>query len=787
MKFDLKKQINALVEFYRSVKDTISRIWSWIQIAASRLWQLIQPILRYLWIFLATFLGIIWKLIEPVWVRIWDWIKVRLPDKEKFPWLIWLQKHYQFSLMLTALFVFWLGHAVLGYAQRLDFSPLEWLDTADQKRYLAHIQRDDWGVPHISGARDRDVAFGIAYAQATDALEDIEKSLRLHTGQMGRQEGWSGVKTDWLVHLLRSHELAETTWTQLPDAVRKVLIGYADGLNYFAAEHPAAVDQSLYPVSGEDLVASMHFQQLMFYGLGDVIADAIDGDLGVQFATGSNAIAIAPGRGWGATRLLINSHQPLTGPFSWYEMYVESEEGWNMYGGTFPGSPFIYLGVGKNLGWGATVNKPQLIDWYKLEMHPDNSRRYRMDGVWWDMTVRAIDLPFKLIGNYYLSWPEELEFSKHGPVFRTEEGVFALRYAGIDNLQQAEQWYRLNKAQTQEEWQLAMKIRALPSLNFVYADRWGNIDYLYNANIRERPTGMEEEPYLPGNNSDWIDLPLVQYDRLPQIRNPVSGWLASTNQSPFLVSSPRDNLEPFQFPRHWNIETHTNNRGLRVSELLSQSGPVDFERLKAIKLDKYYSKNYEHVAWRAHIGPDFEPRERLLEDAQRELLLWDLGTQADNPQAGLGICMVQASHSTVSAGKVFALVPAMRGCASEFLEQYQTLATPWGNLLRLNRGESSWPLGGGPDLLRSIHFEPINIGELSAVAGDGLTIIAEWKGKKQQIYAIHQFGSSRNPADAHYADQSPLFSQEEFRGPFPFKRQEKMDMQKNLLSEKVPY
>ncbi len=34
--------------------------------------------------------------------------------------------------------------------------------------YTAEILRDEWGVPHIHGQRDVDVAFGIAMAHAED-------------------------------------------------------------------------------------------------------------------------------------------------------------------------------------------------------------------------------------------------------------------------------------------------------------------------------------------------------------------------------------------------------------------------------------------------------------------------------------------------------------------------------------------------------------------------------------------------------------------------------------------
>ena len=39
--------------------------------------------------------------------------------------------------------------------------------------YSSVIERDQWGVPHIYGNRDSDVAFGLAYAHSQDDLSLI--------------------------------------------------------------------------------------------------------------------------------------------------------------------------------------------------------------------------------------------------------------------------------------------------------------------------------------------------------------------------------------------------------------------------------------------------------------------------------------------------------------------------------------------------------------------------------------------------------------------------------------
>ena len=69
------------------------------------------------------------------------------------------------------------------------------------------------------------------------------------------------------------------------------------------------------------------------------------------------------------TFLLVNAHQPWDGPIAWYEVHLHSEEGWNIVGGTLPGS-VVFVGHNEHLGWAHTLNTPDLIDIYELTINP---------------------------------------------------------------------------------------------------------------------------------------------------------------------------------------------------------------------------------------------------------------------------------------------------------------------------------------------------------------------------------------------------------------------------------
>ena len=54
------------------------------------------------------------------------------------------------------------------------------------------------------------------------------------------------------------------------------LKGYADGINYWAALNPNKVDQSIFPVSENDLLVGMVFRMPLFYGFDHYIEELID-------------------------------------------------------------------------------------------------------------------------------------------------------------------------------------------------------------------------------------------------------------------------------------------------------------------------------------------------------------------------------------------------------------------------------------------------------------------------------------------------------------------------------
>ena len=649
-------------------------------------------------------------------------------------------------------------------------------------QYQVEIIRNEYGVPHIYGARDADVAFGLAYAHAEDDFETMQSLIPFYRGQLGRTLGVDGLPIDFLVQWLdiRAH-VAANYETALSPQIRAHLQAYADGLNYYAATHPFEADARLFPMTPQDLVIGFSLQHLLFYGfdahLGELFADSPQRELATApdnalskhigaagLPVGSNAFAINKNKSAdGATRIIINSHQPLNGPVAWYEAHVKSDEGWDMHGGVFPGMPFIAKGFNPDIGWGVTVNKPDLVDIYKLT---EADGGYQLDGQTRAFEKRRIWLKLKLFGNFYLPIPRTALASAHGPALETSHGTYALRFAGYQEMRQPMQWMAMNKARNLAEFKEAMAMQAIVSFNYVYADRAGNIFFLHNGRLPERAVGWGWQKYLPGDRSDLIWNSQIGFSAMPQITNPKSGYLLSTNQTPFNVTAAADNLNRDDFAPELGFQTRMTNRADRGLRMFRETGRMSEADFIAVKWDKKYDPDSRAMRYVAQVQDMAFEADSLAAQGQKLLAGWDGSTNLENRAATLGVCVLSEEWKAEQKQKPAPeIMPVYTACLDELMAAFGRLDPLWSERNRLIRGDTNIALGGGPDTLRAIYGMAEANGQLKAVAGDGLVVYAAWdKDGKQTGGMVHNFGAaSTRPNSPHFDDQAPLYAAERFR------------------------
>ena len=266
------------------------------------------------------------------------------------------------------------------------------------------IVRDKYGVPHIFGKTDPEVAYGLAWAHAEDDFTTIQQSLLAGKSMLASYVGKKGASIDYIIHLLRIPELVEEKYeTDLSPAFKRVLEGYCAGLNAYAAKHPGEVLlKKAFPMTPKDMVQYSVLQLCVLSGADKALASIFGGTVPLleNYKTaGSNAFAFNSHKTTdGQVYLDINAHQPLEGPVAFYEAHLCSEEGWNIIGANFPGAPSILHGCNEYLGWAHTVNAPDKLDVYQLEINPANKLQYKFDGQWEVLEEKNAPLKVKIAG-----------------------------------------------------------------------------------------------------------------------------------------------------------------------------------------------------------------------------------------------------------------------------------------------------------------------------------------------------------------------------------------------------
>ena len=660
-----------------------------------------------------------------------------------------------------------------------SYFPVVQLDHHPEK-YNVTIYRDTWGVPHIFGDTDIDVAYGLAYAHAEDDLFNIQGALLAARGKSASVYGKSHAPNDYMVQLLEIWPKVNKYYeSQLSSETRALCKGYVDGINQYMKEHPKEVLPGVYPVNEKDIIAGFVHKTPLFFGVHNVLANMMErapDDFNMihnlkdmaktlkesEYTKGSNVFAVAPDRSDdGRVRLAINSHQPWDGQFAWYEAHLHSEEGWNMVGGLFPGSPVVLVGHNDHLGWGHTVNAPDLVDVYELELHTENPYLYKFDNEWKRFRVKEVPIEVRLFGLFNWTFYKEALWSVHGPVLKGKHATYAVRIANYDNIQMVDQWYKMNKASNFNEWKTAMEMISVPMFNSGYADKEGNIFFVYSAKFPKRAEGFDWSGVLPGNTSETLWSEYLTFDELPQVMNPKSGFIQNCNNTPFTTTTGNENPDTSIFSKTLGIESRMSNRALRAMELFGKDNKISRAEFKKYKYDlKYANNSYMSIFIDRLINRSSEFEDKKLIKGIDIIKSWDLNTDAKNMNAALPIIsfgwFVEIHPDDISDE---ILLNSFKDAVTYLYNHYGKLDVMWGDVNRLIRGDVNLGLAGGPDIAHAVYGYPNGNGQIKGFAGDAFLMLVEWdKDGVVHSESIHQYGSNTQHEDSkHYADQAKLF------------------------------
>jgi acyl-homoserine-lactone acylase len=559
-----------------------------------------------------------------------------------------------------------------------DRSPAAAESASDQNSRLhrraenVRIVRDTWGIAHVYGKTDADTVFGMIYAQAEDDFDRIERNYLNGLGMLALAEGESAVYSDLRQRLFVDPRRLRQDYRRSPAWLRTLMAAWADGLNYFLAEHPGVAPKVIHhfepwmalsftegSIGGD--IESIDLAKLRdFYPAGPPLQEAHTANSFNAAAKavpgGSNGFAIAPSRSASGHALLwINPH---TSYYFRSELQMVSEQGLNVYGAVTWGQFFVYQGFNSRNGWMHTSYGGDAIDEYVETIIKKADRLYyRYGGKLRKLRIGHITIPFKK-GGRSDHRTFTVYYSRHGPIIRADDerrgdaggggagrgdaGGGGARWIAIRLLQDPvpalAQSYLRTKTTDYSSFRKIQKMRTDTSNNTVYADADGTIAYFHGNFIPKRDPQFDFSRPVDGSNpaTEWQGAHPLE-DTITLL-NPENGWIQNTNNWPFSAAGAASPKRE-SYPAYMWIRGE-NPRGVHAVEVLQNIHDVTLDGLIAAGYDSHLTafdvllpplfEDYDAL-------PSNDPRRAGLQEAVETLRGWDRRTAADSVPTALAI------------------------------------------------------------------------------------------------------------------------------------------------------
>jgi acyl-homoserine-lactone acylase len=680
---------------------------------------------------------------------------------------------------------------------------------------------DRYGVGHVYAQDLEGLFFGYGYLQMRSHGNLV---LKLYGESRGRAaEYWGAANDPSLPHGAPAN-LENDRWVWLNDAperadawlaqqspdYQRYFAAFAEGMNVYAERHPDALEaerRRVLPVRPVD--ALLHVHRIVHFGY-------LSSARGVEAAakalaagatadpppTGeSNAWALAPSRSAsGHALLLMNPHLPWGDWSTYYEAHLNAP-GIQLYGSSQIGFPMLRFVFSDVLGFTQTVNGIDASDLYRLTVSPDG-RGYVFDGQVQPFSERTRTLRVRMPDDGLREEPLVVRSSVHGPVVWDRDGVMlAIRTAGLDRPFMIEQYWKMAMARSFAEYEAQVKRLQVPTFNITYADRDGHVMVLYNGTLPRRPEGDTAywKGVVPGDTSTTLWSAIHDYEDLPKVIDPASGWVQNTNNPPWAGTYP-DMLDPVAYPATlpqgpFSLRTLNSLRMLHgdpsvtFDELLAYKHSTRFELADRVLDDLIVAAETDASAETRAAAAVLQAWDRRSDNDSRGALLFErfaarfMGT-AYNDWSRFAVAPDWREPLTTPRGikDPADAVAQLAAAAVETRERYGALDAPWGEFRRFSLGTTDLP-GNGADgnlgVFRVMRYAPVekDSPRQKAVFGDTFVALVEF-GSPVRAQVLTSYGNSSQPGSAHHEDQLSLLSGQQLRPALT----ERADIEASLVS-----
>jgi acyl-homoserine-lactone acylase len=663
------------------------------------------------------------------------------------------------------------------------------------------IRRTTHGVPHIRAENLVAASYALGYVQLEDYGARVAMGLLRARGEMGRWFGRDSMEGDFGAQ--REYALAVENYPRLEQQTRDVYEGFAAGVNRYIELHPQEFPAGFkpsftgYDVAARDVTSASMATARRFMarvapatsrrgGPGAANADPSNESAeGVDpIEEGSNAWAFAPSRTKsGRAILLRNPH--LAWNSGYYEAHMTVPGVLDFYGDFRIGGPFgVIGGFNKDLGWSTTNNAPDLDEIYALDVDPARADRYLFDGTSLPLERELTTVTYKN-GNGLSTETRESWRTPLGPVIWRDGGkIYVFRGAAEGDYRGGEQFLHMMRAKSLAEWKDAMRIRSRFNSNFTYADRAGNIFYVWNASIPALPHASGgDSAAIPAYRTSDVWTRYVDFDSLPQLLNPKGGYVQNSNDPPYHTSL-RQVLDRSKYPANFP-EPRVGLRTQMALTLIDPQTKLSLEDVIALKHSNRMlladRVKADLIAAVKASNPD-----AATTSAADMLAKWDNATNPTSKGAvvfenwwriytqGSVADSMYAEPWNVSrpgttprglkdpARAARAFVQAV----SETTKQYGDAGIAWGDVHRVRMGKVDVPVGGCSGFLgcfRVLNYANTPDGKRQAIGGDGWILAIEFGKELPRAYSVLAYGESNREDSPYHTDQAEMFARGEMK------------------------
>lgn len=689
-----------------------------------------------------------------------------------------------------------------------NFFSKEEIDNWEKQAANITIIRDNYGIPHVYGKTDADAVFGLLYAQCEDDFRRVEMNYIEKLGRLSEVNGEKDLYNDLLIRLVIDTADAIKDLAKAPGWLKKILYGYADGINYYLYKNPHVKPalikrfQPWYPLLWTDgsigaiSTGGITVNELKnFYSGKDGETAKVEDE--EEDPTGSNGFAFSPKITQNGNAILyINPHVTF---YFRPEVHMVSDEGLNVYGAVTWGQPFIYQGFNEHCGWMHTSSDADISDAYIEKLSKKNNQWfYEYDGVEKAVIKKTISIKYKTATGIETRIFNTL-FTGHRPIMAKRNGQYlSLRHNNRDMKGLIQSWLR-TKANSFAAFKKTMDMGANPSNNTVYADGEGNIAYWHGNFLPKRDPAFDWSKPVDGSTSATAWKGYHTVNESVHIYNPENGWLQNCNSTPFTAAGKFS-------PKKKDYATYLapdgeNFRGINAVRVLDKEKKYTIDKVIAAGYDTYLAAFEKTIP---ALVSAFEknnyvndPMFAQLQEAVNILKEWDLRCGENSVATTLAVLWGQKMSPVVEKLTAeqplldqvdrtnrFVEIASPKDLIEPLIDAIKALQNnlgkwqvPWGELNRFQRISSdidnkfddnkpSIPVGFAASTWGMLpsYVSRTFPGTKKRYGVNGNSFIAAVEfGKRIKAKSLLAGGQSGDPNSKHFFDQGLMYSKGEFK------------------------